>query len=86
MQYRLLLACGSAIAAMGGVDEIIFSGCYAQAGQYLGPWLSSHLSHNPSMGQVPWRVFGHPLEQIVAEQALTVCPSKTPLAFIATVP
>ena len=41
VKYRLLLACGAGIAAMGGLDAIVFSGRYASLGRMLGPWLAS---------------------------------------------
>ena len=41
--YRVLLACGAAMAAMGGLDAIIFSGKSAQLGKILGPHLVSKL-------------------------------------------
>lgn len=43
IQYRLLQACGAGIAAMGGLDTIVFSGRFARLGERLGPWLASHL-------------------------------------------
>lgn len=44
LQYRFLLACGAGIAALSGLDALVFSGRYAAAGEVLGPWLLSRLS------------------------------------------
>ena len=77
MQYRLLLACGSAIAAMGGVDEIIFTGRYAEAGNRLGPWLCERLTRSRGMGNVSWRLCAQSLEQIVAELTVTTLAVST---------
>lgn len=38
-EYRLLSACGAAIAAMGGIDAIVFSGRFVNLGDILGPYL-----------------------------------------------
>jgi len=43
-QYRLLNACGSAAAAMDGVDAIVFSGKYAKLGKTLGSYLADKLA------------------------------------------
>ena len=42
-QYRLLNACGAAIAAMGGVDVIVFSGRLVKLADILGPCLTEKL-------------------------------------------
>lgn len=39
MQYKILQACGAGIAAMGGLDKIVFCGRYTSAGEVLAPWL-----------------------------------------------
>ena len=44
LRYRILQSCGAAIAAMGGLDAIVFSGQYAQSGRTLGPWLLRKLA------------------------------------------
>ena len=42
-RHRLLSACGSGIAVLGGLDAIIFSGRYAPSAHCLGPWLQERL-------------------------------------------
>jgi len=41
LQYRFLLACGSGVAAMSGVNAIVFSGRYMAAAGVLSQWLLS---------------------------------------------
>ncbi|MFA7232202.1 MAG: hypothetical protein WC071_13100 [Victivallaceae bacterium] len=43
IKYRILLACGAGIAAMGGLDAIVFSGRYAALGEQIGDYLQSRL-------------------------------------------
>jgi len=43
-QYRLLNASGAAIAAMGGVDAIVFSGRFVKLVDILGPYLTEKLA------------------------------------------
>ncbi len=42
-RHHVLRACGAAIAAMGGLDALVFSGCYADAGHILEAWLRPRL-------------------------------------------
>lgn len=42
-RHRLLSACGSGIAVLGGLDAIVFSGRYAPGVHSLGPWLLERL-------------------------------------------
>lgn len=72
-KYRLLLACGAGIAAMGGLDAIVFSGCNMQAAGILGPWLADKLrfaQHNAAR-PVAYVRFDKPMERIVADSAAT---------------
>jgi acetate kinase len=43
-QYRLLNTCGAAIAAMGGVDAIVFSGRFVKLAAILEPYLIEKLA------------------------------------------
>ena len=43
-EYRFLNACGAAIAAMGGVDAIVFSGRFVSLGDILGSYLTRKLT------------------------------------------
>jgi len=77
IRYRILLACGSSKAAMGGVETILFSGRYARLGKRLGPWLAGKLGTNGN-GQIGWRLFTRPIEQVIAENALILAGSGKP--------
>jgi len=41
--YRLLLTAGMAIATLGGLDRIVFTGRHVAAGDVIGPWLCNRL-------------------------------------------
>lgn len=74
MNYRLLLACGAGIAAIGGLTHIVFSGRYADLGQILGPMLISRIlmkSHTPDL-EIKSIHFKKSRERIIADHALTV--------------
>ncbi len=47
LRYRMLLAIGAGQAAMGGIDEIVFSGRFADAGTSLMPWIEAKLARIP---------------------------------------
>lgn len=70
-RYRLLLACGAAVAAMSGLDALVFSGRYVEAARKTAPWLISRLQRAAGCGQrkPAWRLFTEPVEKIAAEQA-----------------
>jgi hypothetical protein len=72
IEYRLLLACGAGIAAMGGVDQIVFSGRYVGASRILGPWLQGRLSTacRGSGRKVTWKDSREPLDRLIADAAL----------------
>ena len=69
--YHMLCACGAGLAALGGLDEIVFCGRYAAAGETVGPWLADRLIQGtrnlvrPS--EKPWRIFKDSLMRIVAD-------------------
>jgi acetate kinase len=67
--HRLLLSAGAGVAAMSGVDAVIFCGPYAHLGESLSPWLSD-LCARWRTGPVSVEIFGLPLSQAVAEAAL----------------
>jgi len=71
ISYRILLACGSGMAAMGEIDAIVFSGRYAKIGNHLGPWLVEKLTFRSltSTNSIATYIFEEPLEQIVADAA-----------------
>lgn len=70
--YRILMTCGNAIAAMGGVDTIIVSGRYAKdAGKVVIEKLKTKLENFISKNKkVKWEIFDKPLNEIIAEEAV----------------
>ena len=70
VEYRILMACGAGIAAMGGLDRIVFSGRFAAAGEVLGPLLASRLAFKGGLGErgVPWTCFTESLHRLIADQ------------------
>jgi acetate kinase len=70
--YHLLQACGAGIAALGGLDAIVFSGRYAAAGKALSsaivPHLAVALSKAPQAVEVSY--FEDSLEHLIALAAL----------------
>jgi acetate kinase len=66
-EYRLLLASGSAVAAMGGLDAIVFSGPYANLGEKIVVPLLRGLTREN--GAAEWMICRDSMERIVAEQA-----------------
>jgi len=74
IEYRILLACGAGIAAMGGLDGIVFSGRFAAAGAALGPLLASRLAFKGGLGErgVPWMCFPESLHRLIADQTAAV--------------
>lgn len=71
LQYRFLLACGMGVAAMAGLDALVFSGRYAAAGEVLGPWLLSKLGGvaQAQGHKVSCDCFRESLERVIADDA-----------------
>lgn len=67
--HRLLLAAGAGVAAMGGVDAMVFCGPYARMGEALGRWLPG-LCARWRGGPVSVDVAAQTRSQAVAEAAL----------------
>lgn len=74
LRYRMLLACGSGVAAMGALDRIVLSGRYAEDGLALGRWLIGQLPRSVvlAMNSRTPIVLKRNLDSIVAEQAATL--------------
>ena len=78
-QYRILQACGAAMAAMGGLDVIAFCGRYASVGVNISEWLTPRLTFKRDMktNPVSFEFCSEPIERVVAETAMaTVLSSK----------
>lgn len=70
LAYRILLAGGASVAAMGGLDRIVLSGRYADQGQGLGQWLSQRLrARNASANRPMLLRSGDTLARILADSA-----------------
>lgn len=71
LRYRILLAAGAGMAALDGLDAIVFSGRYRNAGEYLGPWLSAHLHFRggTSREPLPWLYLDKGLPRLIADAA-----------------
>ena len=67
--YRMLLAAGSAVAALEGVDVVVFSGRYAGASDVVADFLLPKLerSLDRPLLSLPSRVCEAPIHRIVAE-------------------
>lgn len=70
LRYRILLACGMGIAALGGLDAIVFSGRYAQAGRTLGPYLLGKLAYAcPAARKAAQEIVSVDLHRLAADEA-----------------
>jgi acetate kinase len=69
IEYQILKAFGSGMAALGALDGIVFSGRFAILGKKLFPIISQHLTEtNPILAQnMPWLCFTDSEESIAAE-------------------
>jgi len=67
--YRMLLASGAAVAALGGVDAVIFSGRYASCAPVVADAILPRLEQAGVLPSHPgqWEIFAKPLESVLAE-------------------
>jgi acetate kinase len=76
LAYRILLACGTGTAALGGVDAIAFSGVYASVGEALKQNLRGRLS--AALGATPTSidvVYLHDsIDRVMANVAIDTLP------------
>jgi acetate kinase len=68
LEYRILLRVGMALAAMDGVDRIIFSGRYAAAGKKLALRLKERLPMFGTSEGPDWQCYEVSLMRIMEEQ------------------
>jgi hypothetical protein len=75
-RHRLLLAVGAGVAALDGLDGIVFSGRYAHAGDHLGPFLLEKLGRLPGLSDRPpeWIIFPERRDRLVTDQTLAAMP------------
>lgn len=80
IQYRLLQVCGAGMAALGGVDTLVFSGRCSGVGVGLGVWLKNKLDflqqggHNP----ITLEICQESVERVLAETACGVVLASKP--------
>jgi acetate kinase len=67
--YHMGLATGTSLAALEGLDGIVFSGRYAEQGSVVANYLVPRLERTLSLpaGSLPWHICRTPLDIIVAE-------------------
>ncbi len=77
IEYHILRAAGAGVAAMGGLDAIVVSGRFTQAGAVLGPWLREqlHLPGRPQSPAIRLEFHTEAIGRIVADQALAAVRS-----------
>jgi acetate kinase len=75
-QHRLLLAVGAGVAALDGLDGIVFSGRYAHTGDHLGPFLLERLGRLPGLSVRPpeWLIFPERRDRLVADETFAAMP------------
>jgi acetate kinase len=66
--HRLLLATGAGLAAMGGLDAVVFSGANAGLAVHLRPWLESRLNRIPRLNStsICWLSLEQGLHSVLA--------------------
>lgn len=73
LEYRMLLAAGAGVAALSGLDHIVFSGRFARASDVVGPWLVERLSACRRDGPaLTWSSLLLSLERLTADHTVAV--------------
>lgn len=69
--YRMRLASGTAAAALGGIDAVVFSGRYASCSAVVPQRVLPHLDRAGALGPhaAEWTIFAKPLEAVLADTA-----------------
>ena len=80
LSYYLLRAAGSSIAALNGLDTIVFTGRYGNLGTTLGPYLAEKLQATlpGRTTPMPWLIAPLTLERLIANQAGITCARASP--------
>lgn len=76
--YRLLQTAGMAIAAMGGIDALVFSGRYAAVGAKIAPWLAEKLGRLPKWKNPEVTIVTTPFENLLAREAVHALAAAMP--------
>jgi acetate kinase len=71
--YQLALAAGASLAALEGLDGVVFSGPYARHGDRVAARLLPQIERTLGLaaGSLPWRICPTPLENILAEAGVS---------------
>jgi acetate kinase len=71
--YHMTLAAGSSLAALEGLDGVVFSGRYAEHGGKVASYLLPRLERTLDLpaGSLPWHICAAPLDTIVAEAGIS---------------
>lgn len=71
LKYRLVFACGAGIAALGGLDAVVFSGRYAYTHASIEQWLREKLNFRGGLKSdtISFVLFADSLDRIIAENA-----------------
>lgn len=70
--YHMGLAAGSSVAALEGLDGVVFSGRYAEHGDIVARYLVPRLERMLGLadGALPWHICKTPLDVLVAEAGI----------------
>jgi acetate kinase len=76
--HPMTLAAGAALAALEGLDGVVFSGRYAEHGDKVAADLMPKLERTLDLapGSLPWHICSTPIENIVAEAGLGALVAK----------
>ncbi|MCG3178282.1 MAG: Acetate kinase [Phycisphaerae bacterium] len=82
MRYRILMLAGAGLAAMGGLDAIVFSGRYAPLGRTLGPWMRERLTFTGGLDGRGIQLYycRESLDRMLAETAVALTEPALPAA------
>lgn len=74
IRYRVLMACGAGMAAMGRLDAVVFSGRFRSVGRIFGPYLESQLRpvHKSRKKPFDFYFLDDSVDRIIANKALSV--------------
>jgi acetate kinase len=71
--YRMALATGTSLAALEGLDGVVFSGRYAEHADTVASYLLPRIERTLDLplGSLPWHICPTPLDAIVAEAGIS---------------
>jgi len=77
--YHMALAAGSSLAALAGMDGVVFSGRYAEHGAKVASYLIPRIERTLDLpaGSLPWHICSTSLAAIVAEAGISALLAST---------